>query len=366
MNRGASLLRFNALTRLRCTAAAPSRTLAGPCTQLNHYQPLLRVAAVRRALSSRGDPGTLLPRDDVYRDQNDTWVDRTASPALRPYLKLMRLDRPIGTYLVLLPGLWGLALASPMGSLPDLWLSALFVSGAFIMRGAGCTVNDMWDRRFDSQVARTAARPLANNRLSMLAAWTFLGAQLSAGLAILLQLNWPTIELGVLCVPLVMLYPAMKRFTHLPQVALGAAMNYGILMGSSAVLGGVAWGSALPLYAGAACWTVVYDTIYAHQDRKDDAKLGLKSTALLFGASTVPILSAVSVAAGALWTVSGLAAGLAAPYYAAVAASTAHMLWQVTTADYEDRTSLTRRFVSNQWIGFVMLLGIVAGKLVVV
>ena len=284
----------------------------------------------------------------------------------------MRLDRPIGTYLVLLPGLWGLALAAPPGGLPDASLVALFCGGAFVMRGAGCTVNDMWDRRFDGQVARTASRPLASRQLSMLSAWTFLGAQLSVGLAILTQLNWPTIQLGVACVPLVMLYPAMKRFTHLPQVALGAAMNWGVLMGAAATATAAAtagdlaaaapWGSALLLYAGGVCWTVVYDTIYAHQDKVDDARLGLKSTALLFGAHTVPILSALSLAAGGLWAAAGMTAGLAAPFFAAVGVSTAHLLWQVCGADYGDRASLAARFVSNQTVGCVVLAGLLAGR----
>ena len=303
----------------------------------------------------------------TYRDQNDTWVDRRAPPALRPFLKLARVDRPIGSYLVLAPGLWGLALAAAPGALPDAGLAALFVAGAFLMRGAGCTMNDMWDRRFDGQVARTAQRPLASGALTMPTALAFLAAQLSAGLCVLLQLSPATVALGAASVPLVAVYPALKRVTHLPQVALGVAMNYGVLMGVCAVHGlaadAPAWAAALPLYAGAVGWTVLYDTIYAHQDKVDDARLGLRSTALLMGAATAPILTTVACGAGACWVAAGAAAGLAWPYFASVAGAVAHMLWQVRTADYGDRASLAARFVSNQWVGWLLLAGIVGGRL---
>jgi len=309
----------------------------------------------------------------------------------------MRIDRSIGTWLVLLPGWWGLALAAAPGALPDPLLLALFGIGAFTMRGAGCTVNDMWDRDFDGKVARTAQRPLATGRITPFRALQFLGAQLSAGLGVLLCLNWPTIKLGAFAVPLTATYPALKRWTHLPQAVLGLAMNYGILMGYTAATGvdllpallpAAPWGDALAsltivsstaqdasaaaaclpaavsLYAGAALWTVVYDTIYAHQDKADDAALGLKSTALLFGEHSRAILTGLAVASGALWSATGVLTGLAWPYYAAVAGSVAHQLWQVRTADFDgSRENLTRRFVSNKHIGWLMLAGLVAGRL---
>ena len=324
---------------------------------------------VRRTLGTKSEGTTEKLRQSqqspaTFADQNDTWVDRHAPLVLQPYLKLARVDRPIGTYLVLAPGLWGLALAADTGHFPDAGLGAVFLAGAFLMRSAGCTINDMWDRRFDGLVARTAQRPIASGRLSLLNAWRFLGLQLTAGLALLLQLNMQTIALGVACVPIVAAYPALKRFTHLPQVVLGVAMNWGVLMGVSAVHGeAVQWSAALPLYVGAIGWTVIYDTIYAHQDKIDDARLGLHSTALLMANNTAPILSAVALAVSACWAAAGVTGGLAWPYFAAVACACAHMLWQVRTADYGARASLARRFVSNQWVGWIILVGIVGGKL---
>ena len=264
---------------------------------------------------------------------------------------------------MLLPGWWGLALAAAPGSLPDWGMVALFGAGAFAMRGAGCTVNDMWDRDFDGKVARTAARPLAAGRVSQPQALAFLGAQLSVALGVLLQLNWTTVGVGAAAVPLVVAYPLMKRFTYLPQVVLGFAMNYGVLMGWTVSHGLAGMEAVLPLYAGAVGWTVVYDTLYAHQDKADDAKLGLKSSALLMGDRTTGILTAVALASGAAFAATGVAAGLAAPYYGAVAAAVAHMLWQVRTARLNDRLNLTARFVANKWVGVIMLAGIVAGRL---
>lgn len=200
----------------------------------------------------------------MYRDQNDTWVDRYAPTALKPYLKLIRIDRPIGTWLVLLPGYWGLAIAAAPGTLPSVFLGLVFTAGAFVMRSAGCTLNDMWDRRFDAQVARTSQRPLARGSLSMLEAWAFLAAQGVAGLSLLLTLPPAAIGAGFAIVPVVALYPALKRVTYLPQVVLGMAMNWGVVMGWAAVQGGLATffsGGGALLYGGAVLWTIVYDTV---------------------------------------------------------------------------------------------------------
>lgn len=214
-------------------------------------------------------------------------------------------------------------------------------------------------------------RPLASGRVSMFAALVFLGLQLAVALAVLLQLNKPTIAEGVAAVPLVAAYPAMKRITYMPQVVLGCAMNYGVPMGWTTIRGegytspsdalaGLA--PIAPLYLGSIAWTVVYDTIYAHQDKVDDARLGLKSTALLMGARTKAILTGLSVASAAGFTYAGILNELAMPYYLAVTGSLMHMLWQVRTANYEDRISLTKRFVASQWLGWIMLGGIVLGR----
>jgi 4-hydroxybenzoate polyprenyltransferase len=336
-----------------------------------------------------------------FPDQRLTWVDTHAPRMLAPYLKLVRVDRPIGTWLVLLPSWWGLALCAGPGSLPSLPLLATFGAGAFLMRSAGCTMNDLWDRRIDFKVARTAGRPLAAGTISVPAAVTFLGAQLSAGLCLLMSLPPAAVSLGYGAVAIAALYPAAKRVTHFPQVVLGAAMNYGILMAWATTAGarpadaGASEGSLvadlsrllatsldpsclaellaspaavaqLPavalLYVGAAGWTVVYDTLYAHQDKSDDVALGLGSTAVWMGERTVPILTGVALASGAAWLGAGVVAGLGAPYFVTAAAATGHMLWQVRTADLGDAANLGARFKSNTAVGWAMLAGILAGS----
>lgn len=329
-------------------------------------------AATTAATASHGDtppqPSPEPRADDtssLYRDQNDTWVDRHVPPKIRPYAKLARIDRPVGTWLLLWPCWWSIALAAPAGALPDLRMLVTFGIGALIMRGAGCTINDMWDRDFDGQVARTTQRPLAAGTITMFQAWQFLGLQLTAGLSVLLTLNNYSIVLGAASMGLVIAYPLMKRYTYFPQVVLGMTFNWGALLGWSAVQGAAAWPVVLPLYAAGVAWTLVYDTLYAHQDKDDDAALGLKSTALYFGNDrTVPALTALSVVSGSLLAVSGAAAGMAWPYYAGVAAATGHMLWQVRSADLSDRLNLTARFVSNKWVGAFVFAGAVAAKLV--
>ncbi|KAK7695527.1 Para-hydroxybenzoate--polyprenyltransferase, mitochondrial precursor (PHB:polyprenyltransferase) [Cerrena zonata] len=184
------------------------------------------------------------------------------------------------------------ALDTPI-SIPLTYLG-LFGVGALIMRGAGCTINDMWDKNLDKAVARTKDRPLARGDITPTQAFGFLGVQLTGGLAVLTQLNWYSILLGASSLSVVTIYPFMKRITYWPQAVLGLAFNWGALLGWSAVAGAVNWSVCLPLYAGGICWTLVYDSIYAHQDKTDDVTVGIRSTALLFGQNTFPILSALS------------------------------------------------------------------------
>lgn len=305
------------------------------------------------------------PSTTLYKDQNDTWVDRHAPASIKPYLKLIRIDRPIGTMLLLWPCWWSIAIAAPHGTVPDLALMATFGIGAVVMRGAGCTINDLWDKDFDAQVARTKSRPLASGTLTPFQAITFLGAQLSVGLAVLLSLNNYSIVLGAASLGVVIVYPLMKRFTYWPQLVLGVAFNWGALLGWAAVKGSLALPVVLPLFAGGIAWTLVYDTIYAHQDKADDAALGLKSTALLFGDGHSPlVLSALSGVFGAAVCAAGYAAGLSSPFYAGVGAAVAHLLWQVNTADWNDRLGLNQRFVSNNVVGALVFGGILAGTLV--
>lgn len=218
-----------------------------------------------------------------------------APTTVQPYLKLARLDKPIGTWLLYLPCTWGIALATPAGVAPELGMLALFGLGATIMRGAGCTVNDMWDVDLDKQVARTATRPLAKGDVTKKQAWGFLALQLTGGLGVLLQLNDYSVVLGAASLFLVATYPLMKRITHWPQAYLGLVFNWGCMLGYSAIHGSCDWDLVLPLYVSGWAWTMIYDTIYAHQDRDDDIVVGVKSTAVLFGDNTKPWLVSVGV-----------------------------------------------------------------------
>lgn len=277
----------------------------------------------------------------------------------RPYAKLARLDRPIGTWLLLFPCWWGLALA---GSL-DVGLYVLFAIGALAMRGAGCTVNDMMDREFDRQVARTALRPLASGEISMMQASLFLAAQCFIGLAVLLALNNTAIALGLASTLLVAVYPLMKRITHWPQFVLGLAFNWGALMGWTAARGTLDW-PALLLYCAGILWTLGYDTIYAHQDKDDDTRIGVKSTALRFGAATgrwlgffyagtVVLLAAAILAAGGG---GGLALGVGL-------LAGAHFLWQLVWLRIDDPSQCLLLFRANRFVGWLVLIPLLLGRL---
>lgn len=273
-------------------------------------------------------------------------------PGWRPYAKLARLDRPIGTWLLLFPCWWGLALA---GSL-DLSLYLLFAIGAVAMRGAGCTLNDMMDRDFDRQVARTALRPLASGQVSLPQATAFLAAQCLIGLGVLLALNNTAIALGLASTLLVAIYPLMKRITHWPQFVLGLAFNWGALMGWAAARGALDL-PALLLYAAGILWTLGYDTIYAHQDKEDDARIGVKSTALRFGPTThrwlrffyggtVLLIAAAVLAAGGGLGLTLLIAALIA----------AHFVWQLVWLRIDDPDQCLLLFRSNRVIGWLVLV----------
>ena len=288
-----------------------------------------------------------------------SWIDRLAPAAMRPYLRLARLDRPIGTWLLLFPCWWSVALASP--SLPDPWLMALFAAGAVVMRGAGCTVNDIWDRDFDARVARTADRPIASGAVSVPGAVVFLGLQLLGGLLVLAQFNTFAIVLGAGSLILIAVYPYMKRVTYWPQAVLGLTFNWGALLGWAAVHGEVA-PPALALYAAGVLWTLGYDTIYAHQDKDDDLLVGLKSSALKLGGATRGWLFVFYGVAAALLALAGSLAGLAWPFYAALALAGAHLAWQAGAVDTDNPKDCLAKFKSNQLFGWIVLGGIIAGR----
>ena len=286
------------------------------------------------------------------------WVERWLPLWAEPYARLARLDRPIGTWLLLFPGWWGIALASP--GWPDPGLLALFALGAVAMRGAGCTLNDIADREYDGKVARTRMRPLPSGRVTVAQATLFMLGQVAVGAAVLFSLNPISVVLGVAVLGLIATYPFMKRITWWPQLFLGLNFNWGALIGWTAVTGALA-GPPILLYLGGILWTLGYDTIYAHQDKEDDARIGVKSSALALGERTRPFLFAFYGAAVVLWAIAGVAAGLGPWFRLALAAATIQLFWQATRVDTNDPADCLAKFRSNRAVGWLLLAGIIAG-----
>jgi 4-hydroxybenzoate polyprenyltransferase len=273
----------------------------------------------------------------------------------------MRLDRPIGAWLLFLPGLWSITLAAP-----QLWsgvrLVALFLAGSFVMRGAGCVVNDMWDRDMDRRVARTAGRPLAAGTVRMRQAWVFLSVLSTLGLLILLQLNQAAQAMGVASLLLVVTYPLAKRVTWWPQLMLGVTFGWGAPMGYAAAVGRVD-GAGLALYGAAIVWTLGYDTIYAHQDREDDALIGVRSTARLFAERTRPMLAACYAATICFLVLAGALAGLGWLYYVALALPACLLARQVLRLDIDDPALCLALFKANREAGLAVGLALLLGRL---
>lgn len=293
----------------------------------------------------------------------DVLAIRLCPPAIRPYAYLMRLDRPVGTWLLLLPGWWSIALAFPHH--PDLMRAAmmfvLFGIGAVIMRGAGCIVNDLWDRDIDARVERTRTRPLASGAVTPRLALAFAGILFLLGLLILLQTNMLTIWLGLASIPFIILYPLMKRITWWPQAFLGLTFNFGALMGWAAMTGILAW-PAVALYIAGFFWTLGYDTIYAHMDRDDDALIGVKSTARLFGpkksCAAITIFYALATIVFGIALASVIPPGLALIGTSVIASSFA---WQVYRFDADDAPGCLYLFRFNRVQGLIILAVIILG-----
>jgi 4-hydroxybenzoate polyprenyltransferase len=285
----------------------------------------------------------------------DNWVERLLPQAFQPYAQLMRLDRPIGWWLLLLPCWWGLFLAqiAQGGGLPNLWFAFLFLLGAIIMRGAGCTLNDIADRNYDGLVARTKGRPIPSGRVSVKQALVLLVSQCLLGLVILLQFNFYTIILASASLLIVAVYPFMKRITHWPQLVLGLAFNWGALVGWSAVQGSLAWPS-LVLYLGGIFWTLGYDTIYAHQDKEDDVLIGVKSTALQFGEKTRAWLIGFFIVALVSIDAAHWLAGASFIAHMGVALAALHAAWQVTRFEINNSALCLRLFKSNREFGLII------------
>lgn len=301
---------------------------------------------------------TAIGRPDLSDIHAGDWVDRRLPAAWRPYTRLARLDRPVGVWLTLFPCLAALIQASH--GLPALWQLIVFCLGALLMRSAGSTVNDIADRNFDAHVERTRFRPLANGQLRTRQAIAFLVAELALAASLLFFLT-PYTRLIALCVlPLVFIYPLCKRFTHWPQAVLGAAFNWGMLMAWAEVTGHVPAGAVI-MWIGAIAWQIGYDTVYAYVDVKDDTRLGLKSTAILFGRKGriwIGLFYALTVAS---WSLGGWLSGMSLPYAAGMVVIAAHLAWQTWRIDLQRPELNFRLFLSNILTGVLLAGAALAG-----
>src|SRR5712672_3805661 len=357
---------------LRCGAAAAKRTgwtepersarllggVAGGDPHQERRQHLRYPERQRPRAMTSGAPARVA-------DATGNWVDTRAPPWSRPYLRLCRLDRPIGSWLLLMPCWWSAALAAgvagDIGRLP--LILVLFLVGAFVMRGAGCTWNDITDRDLDALVERTRSRPIPAGQVSVPQAAAFLVVQALIGLAVLLQFNRFAVATGIASLVIVAVYPFMKRITWWPQIVLGLAFSWGALMGFAVMLGRLDT-AALALYAGSIAWVVGYDTIYAHQDAEDDALIGIKSTALLFGARTHRALMVFYAAAVVLIGVALVIAGARWFAWIGLAAFAAHLVWQIRRLEISDPALCLRIFKSNRDAGLLLFAGLLLDAVV--
>ena len=292
-------------------------------------------------------------------DSTGNWVDYLAPAWARPYLRLARLDRPIGSWLLLLPCWWSVGLAAIKAGAPiNLRHLILFFIGAFAMRGAGCTWNDIVDRDLDRQVERTRSRPIPSGQVSVTAAAVFLVLQALIGLAVLMRFNRFAILTGIASLAIVAVYPFMKRFTYWPQIVLGFAFSWGALMGWAAAFARLDVPAYL-LYAGSIAWVIGYDTIYAHQDREDDALIGVKSTAILFGEHSKPMLAACYSLAVALIALAGGSVGAGIVFAVGLLAFAAHLTWQIKRLDITDPVNCLAVFKSNRDAGLILFAALV-------
>ena len=291
------------------------------------------------------------------------WTLRYLPPWMRPYGRLARWDRPIGIWLLLMPCCWSLTLGASTDWLRIAGWMAIFALGALAARGAGCTWNDIVDRKVDARVERTRGRPLPSGELKLRQALGWMVLQSLVGAAILFKLNKFAGAVTLASIGLVLIYPTMKRITSWPQVVLGLAFNWGALVGYAAVTGTLSW-AAVALYVGGVAWTMVYDTIYAMQDQRDDAVVGVLSTARRFAAAPRRWLTLFAVLAVAAWVAAGVLASLGPGYFIVLAAIAAHFAWQIAFLRQHDPADCLAKFKANGWLGLLLVVAIVAGHVV--
>jgi 4-hydroxybenzoate polyprenyltransferase len=313
-------------------------------------------------LACRHDAAMTADRTTGFTDiDRQHWSLRYLPPWARPFGRLARWDRPIGIWLLLFPCWWSLALAIGGDWAHLLGWMVLFALGALAMRGAGCTWNDILDRKVDAGVERTRGRPLPSGEVTLRGAVLWMGLQALIGAVILFKFNKFAVLVGLGSLAIVAIYPLMKRVTSWPQVVLGFAFNWGALLGFAAVTGTLSW-AAVALYFGGVAWTMVYDTIYAMQDQRDDAIVGVRSTARRFADAPRLWLTVFAVLAVALWASAGVLAPLHLPYFILLGAVAVHFGWQVVDLEPHDQPDCRAKFTSNAQVGWLMLAAIVAGQ----
>jgi 4-hydroxybenzoate polyprenyltransferase len=300
----------------------------------------------------------VVKRSDLTDIHPGDWVDRWLPRIWRSYARLARLDRPVGIWLTLFPCLAALVQASH--GFPALWLLAVFSMGALLMRSAGSTVNDIADRKFDAHVERTRFRPLASGQLGTSRAVAFLAVELGLASSLLFFLSPYTRLIAICVLPLVFIYPLCKRFTYWPQAILGAAFNWGMLMASTEVVGHITVG-ALVMWIGAITWQIGYDTVYAYVDVEDDARLGLKSTAILFGSRGTICIGMFYFLTVASWSLGGWLLGTSLPYAAGMVVIAGHLAWQLWRIDVQRPELNFRLFLSNILTGVLLACATLVG-----
>ncbi|XP_037966865.2 4-hydroxybenzoate polyprenyltransferase, mitochondrial [Plutella xylostella] len=355
-----------------CQQARIRTTLLRACQQYQQLRvkplELIRVYSTQsdhhrqKVVIDTSEPKLVLDKEDKLKTEG-----RLRSKPLwehvEPYVQLSRLNKPIGIFLLYWPCSWSILLGALEAAPPAPAVAAhlaTFLAGAALMRSAGCVINDLWDRDIDAQVERTKSRPLVTGAVSPRAAVALLGVQLSSALALLLTMNWFTVALCASSMVLVVSYPLAKRVTRFPQAWLGAVFSWGALAGGAALCAHVP-APCLYMYLGNVAFTTMFDTVYAFQDKSDDARIGINSTALTFGAGGKTALAALGAGAAAAWGAGGAAAGLDWPYYVALAGVGGHLAHQIYTLNPDDAADCDRKFRSNSWVGLLLFLGVLGG-----